>query len=556
MSSKLKKGELRTTLYNKITRPILLLWVGAIALLLILLAVFTNVIVLPAIEELSLDMLEAKADSISYFLDSQTEQLKRIGNMLDADEEREESLQRLKFLDQVEDSYESLGIVDRGGVVHVTSDIQFSIANRDYYRQIEASGEDAVLSEPVVSRENDELIVLILCRLPGEDEQKVYISGAINTEYIRQVLEQFNTFGFRTEVVRDEDGAVIMSTGRQAKTASQSYGCPIAAWPGWSLRLEIPDDFLYRQLLVLNGIFAVVAVLICMISSALLKRIAARTVKPIERLAQIMDGSHLRRLEPAEVDADTREVARLTDSYNSMVENTEHLMRELEQEEIQKKDAEYKALIQQIKPHFLYNTLEMIQSMCLDYEDDTVENAIGLLADFFRSSLSGDRFLIPLKEELHQVEDYLKLQLLRYEGQFDYEIYDGTGGENLFMRFTLQPIVENAIYHGVKHSGQKERITIRCRREEDRLVVMVENTCRCCDSAKIRQLDRLFATEADGTRYPGYGLYNVNSRLKLHFGAGSLLHMEEIDGAVRVMITHPILSDPGRGDLSGTEQSG
>jgi len=211
------------------------------------------------------------------------------------------------------------------------------------------------------------------------------------------------------------------------------------------------------------------------------------------------------------------------------------------------KNAEIAALEAQINPHFLYNTLETIQSMCLDYEDDRVENAIGLVADFFRSSLNHGRFWVPLQAALHQVEDYLKIQMLRYEEQFDYEIVNMAGDTIPFMRFTLQPIVENAIYHGVKRSSRKERIRIFCTTEGAYLKIKVENTCETYDRKKIEWLNDLFSTDVDASKYPGYGLYNVNCRLKLHFGKTGCLRICGTEKGVCVTVRHPILQE---GELS------
>lgn len=532
-----------TTLYQKIIRPVLLLWVLAITLLLFLQKFFTDAVFMPAIEEMSMDILEAKAESISYFLDSQTEHLKQVAKMLSQEESLSENLGQLKFLSETDETFESLGIVDKNGVVHVTSGIDFSITKREYYQIIQASGQDTVLSVPVSSIENGKMIVLILSRLGWENQDNVYISGAIRTDHIRQILEESNTFDFHIEVISDRDRQILMSVGREKVPKARSYLCDVTAWPGWSLRLEIPPGFLYHRLTIMNGLFAVVALFILLVISVLLKQTTARAVRPIEHLARVMDGSHLRQLSPEKTGSGILEADRLMSSYNRMVENTEKLMSELEKEESEKRDAQYQALIQQIKPHFLYNTLEMIQSMCLDYEDDRVENAIGLLADFFRSSLGRDRFLIPLKEELHQVEDYLRLQLLRYEGQFGYEILDETDGKDWFMRFTLQPVVENAIYHGVKRSRRRETITIRCCHKGGWVTVFVENTCESCDREKIWQLEELFGLRDNREEYPGYGLYNVNSRLKLHFGPDCRLHIQEICSGVRVTITHPAIGE-------------
>ncbi len=311
--------------------------------------------------------------------------------------------------------------------------------------------------------------------------------------------------------------------------------------------LEIPSSFFFREMNILTGAVVCVAVCILVVVIFLLKRITNRAVVPLKRLTEAMEDRNLRQLEQYKGSANTLEIKQLAESFNRMVANTENLMQKLEQEELKKKDAEYEALIQQIKPHFLYNTLETIQSMCLDYEDDRVENAIGLVADFFRSSLNHGRFWVPLQAELHQVEDYLKIQMLRYEEQFDYEIVNMAGDTIPFMRFTLQPIVENAIYHGVKRSSRKERIRIFCTTEGAYLKIKVENTCEAYDRKKIEWLNDLFSTDVDASKYPGYGLYNVNCRLKLHFGKTGCLRICGTENGVCVTVRHPILQE---GELS------
>lgn len=533
------------TLYEKVTRPVIGLWALGVALLLAATAVCTSLIFLPVLRELGEGMMRAKSEAISSFLCGQTEQLRRLGRMLDPADGMQANLYRLGFVAGSTDSYESLGIVDADGVVHVTSGVSFSIADRAYYQRMLTEEYDAVLSEPVGSRENDAMIVLILCALPDGFPDGVFVSGAINAQYIRHVLEQDNAFDFCTQLVRESDGRALISAGMDSG-AGRVYCCPIEGWPGMLLRLVIPHTFLYLQTGLLILLMAVLSVIVCLMFSLLLRRMMIHTVAPINRLSSIMTGSSLGHLDRVEETSDVLEVVQLANSYNTMIDNTHALMEELAREERMKQDAEYRALIQQIKPHFLYNTLETIQSMCLTMQDDRVENAIGDLADYFRRSLGHDRIMVPLREELMQVEDYIRLQAMRFADRFDYEIRDETGGAVPFMRFTLQPIVENAIQHCVKFCSHREHIRIHCRQENGWLCVLVENTCEACDAETIRRIDALLAGNAPASEYPGYGLYNVSCRLRLHFGEQAGLRIQTDGHSVRVAVRHPLTSEMER----------
>ncbi|MDD2957134.1 MAG: histidine kinase [Lachnospiraceae bacterium] len=546
----------KKTLYERLTRPVLILWIMAVLIILTVLKLFENLSFMPALQKLSTDMLDSKSASISWFLNSQANQLYQLGDMLDIKDGKESCLEELRIASQVKNNYESIGLVGRNGMNYLTDGSSFSISSGSAYREILRSGKETIFSAPIVPDNDGERIIIILAKLRRGNEEMEYISASVTLASLKMVLEQSNTFDFCTRIVNDEDNSVLLSVGQKSvqdgehgEEKARIYNSSIRGWEGMSVELEIPNTFLYSQITALTRGVTVVAIVILLIISALMRRIVTKTTKPVRKLSEAMSGSNLRELPMTPKDTDIQEIAQLTDSYNSMIQNTEKLIHELEQEEMRKKDAEYEALIQQVKPHFLYNTLEMIQSMCLDYEDDRVENAIGLLADFFRSSLSHGRMMIPLKEELHQVESYLKLQQLRFEDKFSYEILDETDGSNLFMRFTLQPIVENAIYHGAKPSSRKENIRIRCVKEEEYLRITVENTCELYDALKIEQLNRLFSENADSNQYPGYGLYNVNCRLKLNYGEKSRLKIEGTEEGVCVTVLHPLISlDAERGE--------
>lgn len=231
-----------------------------------------------------------------------------------------------------------------------------------------------------------------------------------------------------------------------------------------------------------------------------------------------------------------------------MIHNIETLINKLEYEERLKKEAEYKALYSQIKPHFLYNTLETIQAMAIEKDDEDVETAIGDLATLFRIGLSSDKTFINIEDELKHLESYVNIQLLRYKSKFIYTIDEGDIKRgSKFMKFTLQPLVENAIYHGIKLMEKPGFISVKIDISEDRYVIRVINSCENVDTEKINQVNYLlesrFEEENGGD---GYGLYNVNQRLKLNFGKEYGVKLVTGENQVTAIVTHPILKEENR----------
>lgn len=215
---------------------------------------------------------------------------------------------------------------------------------------------------------------------------------------------------------------------------------------------------------------------------------------------------------------DSQEVGMLSDSLNTMIDKINELLGQITQEQIRLRKAEFELLQSQINPHFLYNTLDAIVWLAEAGEQKKVVSMVGSLSDFFRTSLNQGKDMISIKEELLHVTSYLEIQQVRYQDILRYKI-DVSEELHKFSipKITIQPLVENALYHGIKNKRGQGNITITGHGEQDYFAIRIQD-----DGIGIRE-DRLLQVR-DGiqNRVPTeneiYGLYNVNERIALNFG--------------------------------------
>lgn len=269
------------------------------------------------------------------------------------------------------------------------------------------------------------------------------------------------------------------------------------------------------------------------VSGVLFSRFISR---PANRLAQAMEEFEKN---PEDFNfgsiGGTSEIIALSDSFDHMVVQIQELMEKVRQEEIFLRKTELNALQAQINPHFLYNTLDSIAWMCEEERTKEAVEMVNALAKLFRISISKGHELIPLKYELRHAESYLKIQKFRYGNQFSYFLdVDEACLTYLCNKITLQPIIENAIYHGLDMVDEGEiHISIHfCGEDillavEDNGVGMTEEHCR----------EILHREAGDRT---GIGIKNVHERIRIYFGEKYGLHItSELDVGTRVEILIP-----------------
>jgi len=199
-------------------------------------------------------------------------------------------------------------------------------------------------------------------------------------------------------------------------------------------------------------------------------------------------------------------------------------------EQIRLRKAEFELLQMQINPHFLYNTLDTIVWLAEAGKQKEVVQMVGSLSEFFRTSLNQGKDIIPIREELQHVRSYLEIQQVRYQDILEYEIHVPEElGKYLIPKITIQPIVENALYHGIKNKRGLGRILVNGRKEEGHFVIEVQDNGIGINEERLKQVrDKIQYRLSAGNDI--YGLYNVNERIRLNFGEKFGISIESVYG--------------------------
>lgn len=291
---------------------------------------------------------------------------------------------------------------------------------------------------------------------------------------------------------------------------------------------KIGTDFVMfeavRVLFILIFIFLILFVL----AGAYINR---NVTSPVYELTKAMQQSREKGvLERIDVDIPGNEIGLLKDAYNGLVERVNALFTKLLDKEQTIRRAEMRVLQEQIKPHFLYNSLETIGYMAMDSGAENVHSALETLGSFYRNFLSkGDRE-VPFEKEISIIKDYLALQKLRYGDIFE-DVYDIAEDTLDFVipKLILQPIVENSIYHGIRLTGEKGIISIKSRLIDTDLHVWVKDTGVGMTQ---EQIDKIMSGEAGEELEPGtvptesFGLWGTVERIRYFCGKKDIVRIE------------------------------
>jgi two-component system, sensor histidine kinase YesM len=292
-------------------------------------------------------------------------------------------------------------------------------------------------------------------------------------------------------------------------------------------------------------IIAGVTVLVALIVSLFFTAGIARPVIELRTLMKEAEAGNLAvRFEGRQED----EIGYLGKSFNTMIEEVQKLIDLVYREQQSKREAELATLQEQIKPHFLYNTLDTIHWMAQEHGAQDIVRLVGALTTLFRIGLSRGKEMIPLSDEMEHVRSYLTIQKARYEDKFDFTLC--TEEEVLscmVLKLTLQPLVENAIYHGIKERRGHGTIRVEASRRDGMLVLRVSDDGVGMTAAKLGEVRALLAAaHPHGEGLEGYGVHNVHERIQLSFGTRYGLTFESApERGTTVEILQPLVAAGG-----------
>lgn len=316
--------------------------------------------------------------------------------------------------------------------------------------------------------------------------------------------------------IRKEDGEKVLLTAMPFSHAD------------WKLVDEISLADLTRETAKVSRVILIVGslcLLLALLGAIILSGVIAA---PIMSLAK-----HMNRIRDENIDRPVEvrsrdEVGMLGAGLNMMLGRINDLLVKVREEQQQKREYELALIQEQIKPHFFYNTLDLIFVMCKTGESEEAGKATKALADFYRVALSNGKEIITVREELQNLQSYLYIQSARYSDLFDFRIDVPAELQNCAIpKLTLQPLVENSIYHGLKEKGSFGHISIEGRRQEEMIELIVRDDGVGFSPEQLEGFRK--GRESSGT----FGLKSVDERIRLYFDDryGIRIHSTRGEGA-------------------------
>lgn len=308
--------------------------------------------------------------------------------------------------------------------------------------------------------------------------------------------------------------------------------CEQSNTTGWTVWLYQPVGLAGEAMRPI-GVMAGVTILICIFAAVLAYFITSGMVSSrIERLTHFMQEVQEGSMDMQMESDDRDEIGMLYRGFGSMMKRIRTLINEVYLSKITQKEAELKALQAQINPHFLYNTLSLINWKALAAGEEDISRMTLALSTFYRTALNRGRNVLQVETELSNTRAYLEIQSMLHDGDFDYEIEAQT--EILqceSLNLILQPLVENAIHHGIEEKTDgRGKITVRGWKEDNCVWFMVED-----NGVGMEQevADKILTMESKG-----YGVRNVNERIRLCYGEKYAMKVESVVGKGTKMTIH------------------
>jgi sensor histidine kinase YesM len=489
------------------------------------------------------------------------------------DEAQQRDIEKLKeyILERkdIYDDYEMFMVSDVRGQYKGTTGFDASISERDYFHAVMQGR--TVVSDPVISKATGIPVIEVAAPIRNSRDQVIgAIIGTVKMTYLTQIVmaEKFGKTGFPYMI--NQDGLIMIhpdkekifkenllqsqskslvsvvnkmikgGTGVDYYTSSDGVEnivtYSIVNSTGWPIAISIENNEVSQPVVHLANRTVGIGLAITIFMLIILTVAIDYLVKPLLEIAavtKLVAGGNLSvRANSGYKD----EIGELARGFNNMLDKINNLIAKVYQEEDKKREAELKALQAQINPHFLYNTLNTIRWMAVIQKADNISKMIVSLIKLLE--LSGKRVgkFISIEQELEHAQNYIYLQKIRYNDKFEVE-YDID--ENLLkykiIKFVLQPIIENAIFHGIEPKDGSGTIKIIISKVEDMIRFQVVDNGVGMDEKIDVDKNRSFS---------GLGIENVNERLIRNFGEDSkLIITSHIEKGTKVEFYLPMFID-------------
>ena len=304
---------------------------------------------------------------------------------------------------------------------------------------------------------------------------------------------------------------------------------------GWTTVGVIPLRYINKDLAGIQYLTVIIIVLTIIIGVTVSVIIAQSLILPLENTVNALEkfsrGDFAVSLKENRCD----EIGKLNRIFNKAIKEINELMQKVTQSEILNKEMEFKTLQSQMNPHFLYNTLDTINWLAFKEKQTEICNLVAAISSLIRASISNKKSIITIEHELDYVKNYIYIQHIRYKDRFD-TIYDIDESllKQAVPKLIIQPIVENAIIHGIENSKNKNLLYISVKRENECIVIIVKDTGIGMTDEKVSELlkEPLNAEGDEQKAHTNLGLYAVHKRIQLMYGDlyGLTVHSQAGEG--------------------------
>ena len=342
--------------------------------------------------------------------------------------------------------------------------------------------------------------------------------------------------------LQTENISLIMNAKTDVVTAGKGddekiYALSHSETTGWTIVGCMNMSELLKNSRKARSIYVLVALGLIAVALVISSEIARNITFPIQKLRDSMKRVQKGDFSAAEIEVySDNEIGSLTRSFNVMTHKIQDLMAQNIQEQEQKRKIELKALQSQINPHFLYNTLDSIIWMAEGKKNEEVVLMTASLARLLRQSISIENELVTIGQEIEYVRSYLTIQKMRYKDKLEFEInVDPRITHAQIIRLVLQPIVENAIYHGLKYKESKGMLKVHGYELGERIIIDVTDNGVGMDEETLKHI---YDKHKVNYHSNGVGVYNVQQRLVLYYGKeyGIIYHSEKGKGTTATVV--------------------
>lgn len=507
-----------------------------------------------------------------------TNRLENMANLLqkeciayDTKTEVEELRNLLIKLEEIENSVSAISLFDNAGKVIISTQqihtIEKEIALKEWYK-------DALFDDNIIHFSSPHQQNIFLTPM----EEVISVSKVVEFTYDGQrkdgiLLIDMNFKGLDSLssitnlgetghiLILDEENDIVYSSDEEAyHKGSESYrivkdtifGRTNAVIQGSSMAININTISSTRwRIATFQNISSIDAgmerslytvIIVLLITMGITIMIASFVADMITNPLKKMDNAILK-FQNGDYDAKVKvhghkEIRIVMTGYNVMVDQIKNLMDEVVREQEGKRQTEIAALQNQINPHFLYNTLDCIIWLAEKERNEDLVTTVNALSTYFRVSLSKGKQFIPIAEELRHIQSYLFIQSMRYTGAYTYKVTCNPHVENIrIMKLLLQPLVENAIYHGIDKDDDESYIHIEVDENESFIILSVKNSGYGISETKIKEIYKVME---EGNEKGSVGMKNVYRRIQLFYGEKAKLHIEsELDESTTIRIMIP-----------------